>query len=658
MGTAVRKGVSWIAVVAVLLLAAGLRLWNLGEVPPGLAHDEVAHWLIAEDILNGNHAIYFTDAYGQEPLYNYGLAGTVALIGSNWLALRWLSVMCGLLGIAVTWALMTRMFNRRVALLAALGLAVGFWPLFYGRATYRAILLPVIAGAFAYFLWRAIDMAQIERANAARRDFLFAGALLGLSFYTYLAARILPIIAIVALIYLLIVVPSLRRCWPGLVMMLAVAGIVAVPLLWWLNTHPDAQYRVDEVNEPLTALQDGDPSLVLENLVDSLAFFTFEGDPWPRQNVPGRPVFPDLLTALLFYGGVGWSVWHWREGRYGFLLVWTLGALGPSVATSIAPNSVRIILGLVTTFVFPALALDALYIEAHKRGFQWTVLLLAVLAFGIMTYGTVRDYFFIWPENEVVQFDHQTDLTRAIHIAEENPEQGPYVLSGLSFDAMDVPTLRLTATGDSTGIRMTDVRQTIVLPDVNRSTLLVPEIMPLDGTLGGWLVLKGMQPQVDLTVPGIAAYRLPSADWIEGTATQWPELPVVFGDALTLVSVEYIPGNAERGEMPVYLTVWRVERTPASIQRVFLHFVDIDGQIVAQFDGLQSNPDTWSTGDVVVQVHPLGLPDSLDNGPYALRVGIYDPVSGVRLPVTLPAGGSDMVLLMLSDGEFTPVSPG
>ena len=50
--------------VGVLLLAALLRLWALGDVPPGLEHDEVANWLIARDILSGQHALYFTAAYG------------------------------------------------------------------------------------------------------------------------------------------------------------------------------------------------------------------------------------------------------------------------------------------------------------------------------------------------------------------------------------------------------------------------------------------------------------------------------------------------------------------------------------------------------------------------------------------------------------------
>jgi len=71
----------WVAVTLVLLLAAVLRCWRLGDVPPGLSHDEIANGLIAQDILSGHYALYFTAAYGHEPLYQYAQAATVGLFG-------------------------------------------------------------------------------------------------------------------------------------------------------------------------------------------------------------------------------------------------------------------------------------------------------------------------------------------------------------------------------------------------------------------------------------------------------------------------------------------------------------------------------------------------------------------------------------------------
>ena len=55
-----------------LLLAAFFRLYGFVSFsPPGLTHDEVANWLIVQDILAGKHAIYFTRAYGHEAGFHY-----------------------------------------------------------------------------------------------------------------------------------------------------------------------------------------------------------------------------------------------------------------------------------------------------------------------------------------------------------------------------------------------------------------------------------------------------------------------------------------------------------------------------------------------------------------------------------------------------------
>ena len=159
------RRLEWALITLVLALAAALRLWALGEVPPGLAHDEVANWLIARDILDGQHALYFTAAYGHEPLYQYAQAATVALFGNHWLGLRYPSVALGLLGLATTYVLIRRLFGAPTALLAAAWLALSFWPLFYARVALRAIALPLTASLSAYFLFRAIDQPTARPAD-------------------------------------------------------------------------------------------------------------------------------------------------------------------------------------------------------------------------------------------------------------------------------------------------------------------------------------------------------------------------------------------------------------------------------------------------------------------------------------------------------------
>jgi 4-amino-4-deoxy-L-arabinose transferase-like glycosyltransferase len=662
----------WATITVILLLAGVLRLWGLGDVPPGLAHDEVANWLIARDILGGHHAIYFTAAYGHEPFYQYAQALAVALFGDNWLGLRWPSAAFGLLSIAAIYILVRRLFDVPVALLTAAWLAVSFWPLFYARVAVRAITLPFTAALAAYFLlrtgvqsargsvpWavgRVGDPPVRRTATPEIANWLLAGLLLGLSLYTYMASRILPAIIISFLVYSFLVRSPSPFPWFSVAAFLLIATLVSAPLVVWLMTHPGAEYRVTEIQEPLNRMLDGDLSLVWQNLIANLKFFTLAGDSWPRQNIPGRPVFADLVSAALFYLGLLISLWRWRDRRHGLLLIWLIGSLAPSVATSIAPSSIRDILGLVVVFVFPALALveaGRLLLSAFRSLLSASrflasapcflpfvsccVLLVPCLLL------TVRDYFVRWPQNEVVRFDYQTDLTAVAHRLDELPPGTPVTVAGLSVHSMDGPGLELAARRDVQSTRLCDTRETLVIPSGHSPWLFVPQVVPFDADLQerllGWGAVMAVDPLRSFT-----SYHLPDdADlrhylghletWAALPGGTSVSLPLSFGGQMTLLGYERLQQPAVRGGVLTLLTYWRVERPVSAPLKAFVHLLGQSDTPVAQHDRLGSPPRGWTARDLIVQKHTMSIPIDLPDGQYAVQVGLYDSTTGDRLPV-------------------------
>src|SRR5690606_36021024 len=71
--------------LAILLLAAALRFWQLGEWPPGLYRDEAFNGL---DALSGRYPVFYPANNGREAGYIYLTAVSVALFGPTTLALR------------------------------------------------------------------------------------------------------------------------------------------------------------------------------------------------------------------------------------------------------------------------------------------------------------------------------------------------------------------------------------------------------------------------------------------------------------------------------------------------------------------------------------------------------------------------------------------
>jgi hypothetical protein len=445
--------------------------------------------------------------------------------------------------------------------------------------------------------------------------------------------------------------------WSRILAFFGVAALVFAPLGIWLVTHPGAEFRVVEVRAPLDKLLEGDPSLVWQNLIANLGLFTVAGDPWPRQNLPGRPVFMDVVSATCFIAGVLIALWRWREPRHGFALIWLVGSLGPSIVTADAPSSIRDILALVVAFVFPSLALVEAAHLLRRISVPYSLLptpyslFLASCVLLPSLFLTVRDYFFAWPQHDAVRFDYQADLTAVARRIDELPVGTPVVVAGLSVHTMDGPGLDLASRRDVRNVRLCDTRETLVLPAGQVSWLFVPQFVPVDEDLEARLAAWGAAPAGGLQ--GLFdQYQLPD---IAAVLREWPyleaevalpdrsslALPASFDGRLAFLGYEWLTESSVAGDSLDMLTYWRVEDPPAAPLKVFVHLAGEADVPIAQHDGLGSPPRGWAEGDLIVQKHVLPLPADLSPGLHKVYLGVYNASAGPRLSV---AGTDHLVL--------------
>ena len=267
-------------ILVVLLVAALLRLAAIDDIPPGLTHDEADHGLDAWGVVNGIRPIYFTVGFGREPLYDYSTAVLMSFLGPSYLAGRLTSVFISLIFIAATYAWVRQAFNSRTALLTSAGLAVGFWPLMTSRQALRSITLVAVLSLAAFFFWRGMGKVRqrIETDAGQKRFckslnyirqmpiiyFLTAGFFLGLSFYTYIPARVLWAVFPALLLLLLFVGRGLLfRIWWQVGLMLVVAAVIGLPLFQFLSNNPEAESRLDQLSEPFGFGQGGGFSTII-----------------------------------------------------------------------------------------------------------------------------------------------------------------------------------------------------------------------------------------------------------------------------------------------------------------------------------------------------------------------------------------------------------
>jgi 4-amino-4-deoxy-L-arabinose transferase-like glycosyltransferase len=644
-----RRALWWLSLV--LLLGAALRLYGLVRIsPPGLAHDEVAHWLIVRGILAGRHGIFFAEAYGHEAAFHYVQSLFVLLLGDNVLALRLPAAFAGLLGVAMSHALARRLFGREVALFSTALLALLFWPVFWSRQALRAISLPLVSALSAYLWWRGWGPQAAPPPAHSRRDLSLAGLAAGASLYTYSAARAVPIFYAAFSLYLLLFHRhDWRQRWRGLVHFWLLLVLVSLPLAVYLLQNPGVEVRVAEVNAPLRALFAGDPRPVVDNFVDILAMFGLRGDPLWRQNVAFRPVF-DPVVAVLFYGCLLYAFWRFADARYAFLLLWIFTAFIPSLVTINAPSSIRMMNSLPVLALLPAILMHRIrHLSTETAGLStsrlwvWLTPTMVMAILGLHLVRTADWILFVWPGNEEeVQYVWQAALTdAAAYLDAQAP--GAVAIGGWSPESMDAPTMALTLQRDDLDLRHFHPQRALLVPSDDNprqpARVVLPAILPLHPLLAR-----------EVERWGVAASehgRFREYVFLEQPVPT-PDFPaeVSFGGELLFLGHALDETCLTPGTTACQIvTYWQVLQPSGEPRSIFLHALDERGEFLAAGDDLGAPAEFWQPGDLILQRHGLGIGGDAIS---ALQTGVYHPDTGHR---QLTASGDDALRLPLTSGD-------
>jgi hypothetical protein len=325
----------------ILLLALALRLWALGEVPPGLHVDEGHNGVDALRIMRGWRPMFLPGNDGREALYSYVQAPLVAWLGPTAFALRLASALLGIAGVWATWLWVRRLplaesvdrgrsggtdrapalgfaqleFAPIAALATVFVTATTYWHLHFSRIAIRGILLPLIASLAAAALWRALRGRADGRTRWA---WATTGALYALAFYAHPAGRLLALVPLPPLLWL--GWRSARRGDRGAVRALLhgsttaalSAMVLLLPLAVWASRHPDVFFAHSvsvSVLDP--AVHEGEPlRRIVVNAWRTMRALAWRGSGSWYHNLRDRPVL-DPLSALLWAGGLWWLA---REG--------------------------------------------------------------------------------------------------------------------------------------------------------------------------------------------------------------------------------------------------------------------------------------------------------------------------------------------------------
>jgi len=115
-----------------------------------------------------------------------------------------------------------------------------------------------------------------------------------------------------------------------------------------------------------------------------------------------------------------------------------------------------------------------------------------------------------------------------------------------------------------------------------------------------------------------------------------PQLALV-GDAMQLLGYKLERAQLRAGETLPLALYWNAHKTPEASYKVFVHLLDANGALRAQQDSIPQRgalpTQRWFPGEFVTDEYALELPQDLAPGEYRIAVGMYDEMTGARIPL-------------------------
>jgi hypothetical protein len=710
----------WLAFTAVILLAFFFRFYRLADHPLGTYFDPAINGLDAIRLMQrGGHVLFFPTNGGRESPFIYLLIPFIWLFDTTPFSFRALTAINSLLTVALLFGFLRSVARLNLgteknpitthssnaplprqasalwfATLGSLVLATAYWHIVLSRLGFRAILVPMLSVPLFWLFLKGWTTNH-------KRWFILAGLFMGLEGYIYSAARLLPVILVLAII------PEffgqshsyngqkqqtkIKTQIINLLIFTLTALVIYLPMGWYLLTHP-AQFTARAFSVMVWHFLDTPIDIITEigrNIPRVLGFFCCVGSPNPIFGLPNYPGLSPLLAPFLLLGLII-SLKHWRHLFYRLTALWWLIGLIPSIAAIEAPHPLRMVVAVVPTAILVALGLIHLSNWLHAGikyhvprvkyqvsrftfyVLRFTPYVLPLLLILLPLPGLFRAYFIDWTKLQTTQgvYDYRAIAIRDT-IFDQTNEHVPLYLPLARFN--DSPLLFYLSGSfqRQAALEVSPADKALVIaPEKNQhdttwvrlQNQVATVLPPLTGE-GQRLIqtaLSGSSARPIHTVTGETVAHLAPLPTDPARFLQQPTHPLTasFGP-IRLTGLNYTAViEPSSQEVPVTL-FWQATAQMVDEYEVVLHLVDDNRQVWGNGSGRPTDwvyPTTfWRPGlDEVASQHTINV-ETLAPGRYWLAISLFDPATHQRLPFT--GGQSDSPDTLFTGPLKVPLPP-
>lgn len=599
-----------LVLVSILLISFGLRTYHLGH--QSLRGDEGSTYIFSTEALGKLFELLKTTEF-HPPLYYSLMHGWLSLAGHTEYALRFTSAILGVLLVASVATLGRMLLDYRLSLVTALFVGINPYHIFYAQDARSYPLATLLGVLSTMVLWSALR-------RGLWRDWIgYAALVLGAIYTHYYAALIVIFQGVFVMWYSW---QRRRFAWQYLAIGL-IDGLLFLPWLvaiWKLFVSykgygesvgiPGALWR------PLQAFAGGQ--------------FLEPGAAWVNTIV---------FLPLICLGTIG--IWKAQQQTAMLASLYLLVPLvGVYVASLFKPVFDERYLILASPAFYLLVGGGLLWLLLLRRtSFTVIALLLGTTLLATQVWGVTNYYFNPQFAKSPPWRDVMGYIARKAHPGDAVIYTAP-LPTILYYNREHIPAYLVIPRGAETSLPEAVTELQKVFEDHGRVWLIpaAPRHWQAANQIEPWLDRHSLRlDQTFFRIVHIGLYESPAMVFESMT----PQ-PARFADGIQLKGFR-IPGGESHlsltgGDRIPLTLVWAADSSPKIAYTVFTHLVDQDGMLWGQWDNPPvwgSYPTTeWSTGEIVFDQYLIPIKEGAPPGEYRLQIGLYDPVTGARLPTT------------------------
>lgn len=637
------RHLSTVALIAILLLAAFLRLWNLDATE--FKYDEATVCNLAAQFVDTGlppvRGMGSSVGIDNPPLMIWLMSLPVLLSRDPLIA----SGFVALLNVVAVWgcyALGKRYWGEGVGLLAALLLAAGPWAVFYSRKVWaQNVLLPFVLIFFYLLLAWLID----------GRRWALTGALVAFTATTQIHFATLAFAPLLALVIAIQIVRSIREktlstLWKPLALGVGFSFLLYAPYLifdaaiGWKNARAfmgligqPAQLHLETLNYALLNVSGRE----IHALAGAEKFQLF------LSSIVDLHYWPDRIVEVLFVLGCIYLLIRWWRcrrdrrafARDGVLLLWLLA---PTLfylrsQSDVFPHY------LIPLYPAPYLVLGILAQDIGDRGTAHRASARITAAAGLIAlifwqgYLSVSIYAFVETHDTpggmgtpIRIYREVTDRVKQ-YTAEWNNKQIVVLCSGDDARYQECPAVWQFLLGRRLDMRFANYDQTLVFPNATADTLilLAPGESIAEQQIPQYVQeLAGKSISLRENTGTFRFYRAPAALML-APSTAFTGVDTRFENGATLLGYDLLD-PLKAGQTVRLSLYWRIDRMPsnppAQGYSLTVNLLGAGDVRYAQKDGPGQRVGLWRQDDTLVSWFDLPL-DAGGRPPYTLRIGMY-----------------------------------